>query len=164
MRIRSQSHACSRRWWVREHPRKRVAPSCRHGLLCGAQATGALALLHACGMKTGQYSSWPQLRVRVTKPSDAVVGKLTEGTATNWASAVLYTLINGMRRQCTVEPGLTLSSQWSPRRRPSERMRLLNPHVEETGEVVEYIIFSRWKDLCLACGIQASEGRRSQVR
>ena len=42
MRITSQSHACTRRRWVREHPRKRVAPSCRHGLLCGAQATGAL--------------------------------------------------------------------------------------------------------------------------
>ena len=41
---------------------------------------------------------------------------------------------------------------------PSERMRFLNPHVEETGEVVGYILFSRWKDLCLACGKQELEG------
>ena len=79
--------------------------------------------LNACGMKTGQYSSWPQLRVWVTRPLDAVVGKLTEGTATDWASAVLYTLINGNRSQCTVKPGLTHSSQWSPRRRQEEELQ-----------------------------------------
>ena len=39
--------------------------------------------------------------------TDAMVGKLTEGTATDWAHAVIYTLINAMRSQCTVEPVLT---------------------------------------------------------
>ena len=93
----------------------------------------------------------------MTRPSDAVVGKLTEETATDWAPAVLYTLINGRRSQYTVEPSLTTALHeahggdkkksckrgQTRTKRPSERMRLLNPHVEETGEVVRYILFSR---------------------
>ena len=38
------------------------------------------------------------------RTSDALVWKLTTGTVTDWAPAVLYTLRNGMRDQCTVEP------------------------------------------------------------
>ena len=44
------------------------------------------------------------------------------------------------------------------RNEPSEWMRLLHPHVKDTGEVVGYILFSRWKDLCLVCGKQELEG------
>jgi len=41
---------------------------------------------------------------------------------------------------------------------PSARMTLPNPHVEETGEMVGYILFSLWKGPCLACGKQMFEG------
>ena len=39
----------------------------------------------------------------MTRPSDALVGKLTEGTATDWAPAALYTLINGRKNNAVVE-------------------------------------------------------------
>ena len=41
---------------------------------------------------------------------------------------------------------------------PSAKMTLQNPHVEETGEMVGYILFSLWKDPCLACRKQMFEG------
>ena len=43
-------------------------------------------------------------------------------------------------------------------------MAIIYPHVEETGEMVGYILFSRWKGPCLVCGKQNFEGWRNQVR
>ena len=55
MRISSQSYMYYRRRWVREHSRKRVAPVFRHGLRCGAQATGVLEVSTCMCDENGQY-------------------------------------------------------------------------------------------------------------
>ena len=72
--------------WVLPAPRcsVHVSPSVRAQAL--ASTKGAVAALHASGMKTVKITHESLRKACVTRPSDAMVGKPTNGTATDWVT------------------------------------------------------------------------------